>query len=91
MGKGAYEGSFKNFFFFWVTYSCVFKKQKCSNRLAIAAFLKSAAIGPAKRKCTGEASKFLVVLPITAFLKKRSYSLGFSRVSKKRGYSPRFL
>ena len=79
MGKGAYVGSFKKFFFFFlgVTYSCVFKKQKCSNRLAIAVFLKSAAIGPTKRKCTGEASEFLVVLPITAFLKKRGYRSPF--------------
>ena len=51
MGKGAYEGRFRNFFFFLdITYSRVLKKQKCSNRIAIAAFLKSAAIGPPKKE-----------------------------------------
>ena len=33
-----------------VTYSRILKKQKHSNRLAIAAFLKSAAIGPPKKE-----------------------------------------
>ena len=62
VGKGVYVGSFKRNFFLGVTYSRILKKQKRSNRLAIAAFLKSAAIGPPKRKCTQEASEFLVVL-----------------------------
>ena len=64
--KEASEIFFFFFFFLGVTYSCVLKKKKCSNRLAIAAFLKSAAIGPPKRKCTWEASEFLVVLKNTA-------------------------
>ena len=47
MGKGAYVGSFRFFvFFLGVTYSCVFKKQKCSYKIAIVVFLKNAAIGP---------------------------------------------
>ena len=50
MGKGAYVGSFSNFFFLGVTYSCVLKKQNRSNRLAFAAFLKSVAIGPPKKE-----------------------------------------
>ena len=57
------------FFFLGITYSRVLKKQKCSNRLAIAVFLKSAVIDPLKRKCTWEVSEFLVVLPMAAFLK----------------------
>ena len=43
-----------------VTYSRILKKQKHSNRLAIAAFLKSAAIGPPKKEVTWEALEFLV-------------------------------
>ena len=56
MGKGAYEGSFRNFFIYFldVTYSRVLKKKKCSNRLAIAAFLKSVAIGPPKGSVPGK-------------------------------------
>ena len=51
VGKGAYVESFRrNFFFFGITYSRILKKQNRSNRLAIAAFLKSAAIGPPKKE-----------------------------------------
>ena len=76
MGKGAYVGSFSNSFFFFlgVTYSRVLKKQNRSKRLAIAAFLKSAAIGPPKRRRTWEASGFFVVLLIVAFLKNAAIS-----------------
>ena len=44
-GKGGVRGKLQNFFL-GVTYSRVFKKQNCSYKLAIAAFLKSTAIGP---------------------------------------------
>ena len=48
--KEALGNVFFFFFFLGVTYSRVLKKQKRSNRLAIAAFLKSAAIGPPKKE-----------------------------------------
>ena len=62
------------FFFLDVTYSRVLKMQKCSNRIAIAAFLKSAAIGPPKKEV------YLGSFRIFG-------CLAYSRVFKKRGYS----
>ena len=53
------------FFFFGVTYSCVFKKQKGNYSLAMAAFLKNAAIG--------RPQKNLYVGPMAAFFQKRGY------------------
>ena len=51
-GKGSVCRRLQEIFFFFlaVTYSHILKKQKCSNRLAIAAFLKSTAIGPPKKE-----------------------------------------
>ena len=50
------------------TYSRVLKLKKRSNKLAIAAFLKNAAIGPLYKSCIWEVSEFFWVLPIAAFL-----------------------
>ena len=49
-GKGSVRRKIQDFFFFGITYSRVLKKQKGSNKLAIAAFLRSAAIGPPKKE-----------------------------------------
>ena len=84
MGKGGVRGKLQNFFL-GVTYSRVFKKQNCSYKLAIAAFLKSTAIGPPKKTdVRGKLQNFFFGVTYSRVFKKQkcSYRLAMTAFLK---------
>ena len=71
--KEALGNVFFFFFFLGVTYSRILKKQKYINRLAIAMFLKSVAIGPPKKEVYLVSFKIFGCLTYSCVFKKRGY------------------